>query len=333
MATIKEIAQLASVSPTTVSRVLTQDPTLSVAPATRERIGQLARELGYTARRTRSAASPQRMVGLIHGDADLLSPAITHFGALTRVVENTLSAKNYGRLTFSLDSLPDSPLDAIIALGQYSPAQLSTLSKLSPTLLFLYTSPDPLRFDSICLDTQTLADSAVAYLHQLGHRRIAYIGASDVIGGMRMKDLFFTDMRHALLLADPQGDQWMYIGDYTPTSAYALTCDLLRGTAPALRPTAIIYATDSLALGGYKAVRECGLCVGRDVSILSVDDAPTSSYLTPPLTAFHVDVDFIAETAVQMLDDRLSGRRTHTFTARIPLGLSRRQSCQSAPAR
>lgn len=333
MATVKEIAKLASVSPTTVSRVLTQDPTLSVTPATRLRIEQIARELGYTARRLHADPQPQYTFGIVKGYTDSARLSGTHFFSLTRAVESALSAHGYSKLVFPIDHIPDQHLDAIIALGQYSSAQLAALSRTCEHVLFLYSTPDPLRFDSLCLDSSTLALTAVSYLRQLGHRRIAYIGASDVIGGMRMKDLFFQDVRRALLQEDPQGDQWMYVGDYTPTSAYSLTYTLLREHAPAPRPTAILYATDSMAIGGYRAVRECGLRLGEDVSVLSVDDVPTSSYVTPPLSAFHVDVDFIAATAVSMLTDRLNGLRGGTLSVQIPLRLIKRKSCQPPSAR
>lgn len=333
MATVKEIAKLASVSPTTVSRVLTQDPTLNVAPDTRLRIEQLARELGYTARRLHAATQPRYTFGLIKGYTDSARFSGTHFFSLTRSVESALSARGHSKLVFPIDRIPDQPLDAIIALGQYSSSQVAALSRMCEHILFLYSVPDPLRFDSLCLDSVNLARTAVSFLRRLGHRRIAYIGASGIIGGMRMKDLFFQDIRQALLREDPHGDQWMYVGDYTPTSAYSLTYTLLQERSPAQRPTAIIYATDSLAVGGYRAVKECALNVGEDVSILSVDDVPTSSYVTPPLSAFHVDVDFIAATAVSMLVERLSGRRCSTLVVQIPLRLIRRQSCQAPTLR
>lgn len=328
MATVKEIAKLACVSTTTVSRVLTRDPTLSVTPATRLRIEQIARELGYSARRLHASSLPQYTFGLIKGYTDSARLSGTHFFSLTRAVESVLSARGHSKLVFPIENIPDQPLDAVIALGQYSPTQQTMLTRACGHILFLYSSPDPLRFDSLCLDASNLASTAVTYLRQLGHRRIAYIGASDIIGGMRMNDLFFQEIRHALLREDPQGDQWMYIGDYTPTSAYTLTDTLLRKHSPARRPTAIMYATDSLAVGGYRAVKECGLQVGQDVSILSVDDMSTSSYVTPPLSTFHVDVDFIATTAVAMLTDRLNGKRTGTLSVQIPLRLVRRKSCQ-----
>lgn len=331
MATIKEIAQLAAVSPTTVSRVLTQDPSLNVTPATRLRVEQIARELGYSVRRTHAVSRPKHTVGLIKGYTDSENLATTHFNALARSVEDTLAAHNYRRVIFSPDALPDQPLDGVIALGQYSSAQIASLARLSENLLFLHTSPDPLRFDSICLDAHHLAHSAVSFLRQLGHRRIAYIGASDVIGGMRMPDLFYQSMRQALLDEDPQGNQWMYITDYSPTAAYTITGALLRENPPSLRPTAIVYVTDSMAVGGYRAVRECCLRVGEDVSILSIDNAPTSSHLLPPLSSFHLDVDFIARTAVAMLSDRLEQRRQQSITVQIPLRLVRRKSCL-APA-
>lgn len=328
MATVKEIAQLAGVSPTTVSRVLSQDDTLRVTSQTRARIEQLARELGYTPRRIHSRPQKQRTVGLVKGRTETDNLSSTHFYALTRAVERALSAEGYAKLVFPIENIPARSLDAIIAMGQYSPAQVAALARASENLLFLYSSPDPLRYDSICLDSYTLARTAIGYLRRLGHRRIAYMGASDILGGMRMKDPFFHAVRAAILDEDPHGDQWMFVGDYTPTSAFSLTFSLLREFPVHARPTAILYATDAMAIGGYRAVRECGLHVGADISILSVDDVPTSSYVSPPLTTFRVDVDFIGATAVCMLDDRLSGRRTQTLTVQIPLRMIQRKSCQ-----
>lgn len=324
MATIKEVAKLASVSITTVSRVLSHDPSIRVTPQTRARIEEAAHTLGYTPRHIHAQAQPQRIFGLVKGHAEENNLSNTHMYALSRALERALSDQGHGKYVFPIENLPATTLDGVIALGKYSTSQIEQLERISKNLLFIHTNPDATRFDSVCLDTYGMAESCLGYLHSLGHRRIAYVGASEIVGGMLADDLYVDAVCQTLKAKNCFTSQWIRLGDYSPTSAYEHTHSLL--SKGKNTPTAILYATDAMAIGGYRAIRDLNLQVGADVSIVAVDDLPTSSYITPPLTTFYVDVDFISWAAVRRLEERLCGHRIKTYTTLIPLSMTVRNS-------
>ena len=91
-------------------------------------------------------------------------------------------------------------------------------------------------------------------------------------------------------------------------------------------PDAFLYASDELALGGYRAFSESGIQVGRDISIVSIDNLPYASYLTPPLTTVALNMALLGKTAAMALDSQIRGR-DYPLTFFTPVELIKRESC------
>ena len=91
-------------------------------------------------------------------------------------------------------------------------------------------------------------------------------------------------------------------------------------------PDAFLYASDELALGGYRAFSESGIQVGKDISIVSIDNLPYASYLTPPLTTVALNMAFLGKTAAMALDSQIRGR-DYPLTFYTPVELIERESC------
>ena len=109
---------------------------------------------------------------------------------------------------------------------------------------------------------------------------------------------------------------------FEPEEGYQLTKKAIESNLP----DAFLYASDELALGGYRAFSESGIQVGKDISIVSIDNLPYASYLTPPLTTVALNMALLGKTAAMALDSQIRGR-DYPLTFFTPVELIKRESC------
>ena len=327
MATIKEIAEIAGVSLSTVSRIINGDPRLSVAPDTRERVLSTADRLGYVPKHP-FRTEGHSLVGVVKGFSNFTDMANTHHYALSRAIEGALQAAGIPKLTVTGDG-PAQPIDALLAFGAFGPERLHRMRQWANHTLFIDSNPDPLVFDSLILGYGWLTDALLDYLYDLGHRRIGYIGAEDLQNDCVLRDPMVRPLTSGMFHRGCYRSEYFRLGSFTPESAYTLTLSLLDLEQP---PTAILYANDAMAIGGYRAVQKRGLVVGRDVSIIGRGDISTSSFVTPALTTVHIPLSFAAETVIKMLQERLEKGRQTPLTLCVPMTLVKRDSCGPAKA-
>lgn len=143
---------------------------------------------------------------------------------------------------------------------------------------------------------------AVQRLATFGHKRIAYVGSSlNFNYSLLRKEGFLSGLREVDYLRD---DTLLRDGARTREQGLAETRALLQCDQP---PTAIVYATDMAALGGYDAIGELGLRVGVDVSVISYDGAPEAQYARPALTTFNVDTRRAGGRLAELLIRQIRG--------------------------
>src|SRR5919197_916270 len=143
---------------------------------------------------------------------------------------------------------------------------------------------------------------ALAHLYALGHRGIAHIaGALNTIAGAERVAAF---RRETDRLGLAPNDDYVRQGDFSSASGYRETCALL---ALRERPTAIVAASDLMALAALQAIREVGLEPGRDVAVVGFDDLEAAALAHPPLTTIRQDrreLGTLAATrAIELIED------------------------------
>ncbi len=326
MATIKQIAQMAGVSPATVSRLLSGDPNLSVSPQTRERVRCAADRLGYQPRRparTARTPAPARTIGVLKGFGTLSATDNAPHLALMRAVEGALQAAGMAKLTVTGDA-PAQPVDALIAYGTFSPARMERLRRWTRNVLFLGENPDPLAFDAVLPGFDWLCGRLCGYLAGLGHRRVAYVSASEELADCSLPDPMARPFAAWLQARDGLPAAYLRRAAFSPESAYAHTRALLELPQP---PTAILYASDAMAVGGCRAIAERGLRVGLDVSVVGLGDMAAASFLSPALTTVCIPYALLAQIALGLLRSRLDEGRREPLTVCVPLSLVERDSC------
>ena len=133
-------------------------------------------------------------------------------------------------------------------------------------------------------DDERVAESAINYLVGLGHRLIAVINGDPVRNAGRGRQAGFARALESHGITPDSS--WVVCGDFSRESGYRLASEIL-STGP--HPTAIAAVNDSVAFGAIEAIRDAGLVVPADISVVGIDGHPLGSYVTPRLTTFTYD--------------------------------------------
>ncbi|MDK2866292.1 MAG: LacI family transcriptional regulator [Clostridiales bacterium] len=332
MATIKEIAAKAGVSSATVSRVLNYDETLSVSEEKRQLIFEIAEALSYTPpRKRRSKRSRKALkIGLIHWysmSQELDDPYYMsiRLGIERLCYENGIEMiKIFKPDTFDFRSLGN--IDGFIAIGKFTDSQIKRFEEVCKHMVFVDSSPEEALYDSVVIDFERAVVEALDYLTKNGHQHIGYIGGREYIGkerivlGERREAVF----RHYMSEAELLDETCIHIGTFVAESGYRLMKDAI--SMETNHPTAYLVASDSMAIGALRALHEAGIAVPEEMSIIGFNDIPTSKYTSPPLTTVCVYKEFMGETAVELLLERINKKRLIAKKVVIPTVLRIRES-------
>lgn len=309
--TLSELAQLLKVSPSTISRALHRPE--MVAEATRERILAAVAKHGY---RTNGIARSLRKgetqtVGLVV--ADLQNP---FYSVMVKAIENTLSAEGYSCVICDADESQHKEQRALRLLGElqvsgiihgFSGSDPHTFERLGlhgiPIVEIDRASGNP-EADTVLLDNVMCAGLAVDHLIELGHTQIGTIaGPQHLTTGRERLEGFRLAIRSGGL--EPR-DELVRIGDFRQDSGYSAAKELL---AMPERPSALFIANNEMMAGAITAVREAGLAIPDDISVVSVDDPRWARYVDPPLTVVAQPLEAMGQTAARLLLERLAGRQ------------------------
>jgi DNA-binding LacI/PurR family transcriptional regulator len=305
--TIRDVAALAGVSNSAVSKALHGNGRISSATA--RRIREASETLGWTPNLAASGlrSSRTRAVALvISRPADLLG-SDPHFTALISGIEEELAPREYGLL---LQLIGGTDLDetqvyrrlahgravdgVLLTDGRVDDPRFALVAELGlPYVLIGQPARAGIEHVSVP-DPGAGLHAAVELLVGLGHRRIAYItGPVDRAHTVLRRAVVEEALgRHGLRPAH------VVATDFSPEQAVAATDELLSARA---RPTAVLYANDSMALCGMGAIQARGLRVPDDVSVIGYDDLPMSRWLHPGLTTIDQHVAAVGQAAARTL--------------------------------
>lgn len=325
MATIKDIADRAGVSITTVSRVLNHDETLNVQDETKQRVFEAAEEMEYQLKEKKKRKKKLK-IGVYYSyslEEELDDP---YYLSVRVAIEKKIAEEGFSKYQVRSFDTPDrlGSVDGIIALGTFSKTAIERIDSFQKPVIFVDASPNEDKYDSIVFDLKRAALKVLNYLTDKGHRKIAMIGGMELDSdGKVVKDdrtYFFQKYMEKRGLLKPD---YIKIGGYTPKYGYRLFKELMNA---ADRPTAVFVANDSLAAGCYKAANELGLAIPGDISIIGFNDIPAAKYMVPPLTTVRLNMEFMGERSVGILADRLLGDRSICVKTIIPSELVERDS-------
>ncbi len=338
MATIKDIAKAADVSPATVSRVLNHDTTLSVSPDTKVRVLEIAEALDYVPLRKRKEAvvpNRRRCVAIANWYSVSNQIEDPYYLYMERAIQKKCALYNIDFISIhSMDGKyiqsADTALDGIVGIGRFSAEQAEALSEFSPNMVFLDSSPDDLKYNAVIVNTACGTKAALAHLYALGHRRIAFIGSRVV----EYFDLFPSDLREQAYirfmrdhgLFDPE---LLLIGDRMSHDEACRLTDILLETCDPL-PTAIFAENDTMAIGVLSILKRFGIAVPKQISMVGCNNLSVSRHASPPLTTVDIPLDEVADCALEMLNRQIEQKYDYARTIMISSKLIIRQSTAKA---
>ena len=334
--TSQDVADLAEVSRTTVSLVLNDVQGVSISDTTRGKVHEAASTLGYIPNATAQALATQRAsaIGLVmtrsphHISSDTFLPQI--LGGLLDVVRQhkfrllieTIEDGNEDRVYLELARAKH--IDGMILLTpRLDDKGLKKLEDVDiPTVLM--GRMDESNLYAVDVDNRAAAQKAVEYLLQLGHTQIACIAnAPASYAAAQDRVLGYQDALHAADVAS--NEKLIRYADFDPHSGYETMQSIL---ASGESFSAVFVASDNVAMGAKSALREAGLQIPDDISLIGFDDIPWAAYADPPLTTIRLPAQQLASEACLLLLDLLKGTHIKERKLMLDTELVVRQSCR-----
>lgn len=329
MATIKDVAALAGVSITTVSRVLNFDEKINVAAETKKKIFEAAEALDYVTSKQKKHKEKEINIGIVNWYTEGDEIKDPYFLSIRMAVEGRCTEEgiSFSYLNLKGDNSNKS-LDGIIAIGKFGETEVNEMKKVSEKIVFVDSSPNDLEYDSVVIDYEGGVKRALAYLHDLGHSNMGYIGGQEYVEGgeTKINDLRLEAYKAYMKSIDTFKEENIYIGRFLPEDGYRLMKGALKCKDI---PTAFFMASDPMAIGAYRALSEEGYRVPDDISIVGFDDIYTSQFLTPALTTVKVYTDFMGRVAVDTLKESIRGELEICRKIVVPTKLIKRESCRA----
>ncbi|MGO4339507.1 LacI family DNA-binding transcriptional regulator [Labrys sp. KB_33_2] len=345
--TVADVARVASVSKATAARVLGGYGTVS--DKVRIKVLAAAKMLDYRPNELARSMTTGRSgtIGVVVGDIEnpFFSSAVRGITDVARLagfdVILTNSGEEIAAEKAAVKTLVAKRVDGLIV----SPARdndiehLRDIERSGRPLVLLDRAVEGLSVDTVTTDDRHAAESITRRLIALGHRRIAYLTASDTpnhrfsnpfdisTGSVRQRiEGFLGICREAGL----EGmESWVHVGATTPEQTHRIATAMLKSSQ---RPTAIIASDSVIGLEVFKARRELDLSIPDDLSLVSFHDADWTSVTTPPITVVRQPVYRLGEAAAKLLVERLNGSDVEARRIILPTEIVERASVAVAPA-
>lgn len=327
--TIVDVAAEAGVSFGTVSRVINND--VHVRPETRRRVLEAMERMGFVAnRQARSLAGGKTdAIGLLVPDL-----GTGYIGEIIRGIDAELTLQERDLILYTthrtaskeanyVANLATGMVDGLLLVLPRNPADyVGTLMQRNFPFVLIDHQGTGQDCPAVGATNWQGAYDATEHLVKLGHRRIGFITGSMDLGCAQDR---LAGYRAALRTYHlPDARELIYEGDFFQQDGYAGASALLDLPHP---PTAIFASNDVMAMGAMDAIRNRGLRIPDDVSVLGFDDIPQAAVVRPALTTVQQPLEKMGRVAAQMLLDSLAAAEPLVQRMELPTRLVIRDSC------
>lgn len=315
MVSMKDISIACGVSVATVSKALNNHK--DIGAETKEHIRQVAKEMGYFPNSAAKALKTNRTynIGVLFAEDDYSGLTHDYFSFVLDSLKRTVEKAGYditfindcksraGRMTY-LEHCRYRGFDgiAIVCTDFYTPEVLELVRSNIPTVTIDHL------FNNVCAimsDNVKGMQDLLTYVYQKGHRRIAYIhGADSAVTQSRLSSFYRTAAQ--LELEVPE--------EYISVAAYRDTKKTYEETVRLLnlenRPTCILYPDDFAAFGGINAIKEMGLRIPQDISVVGYDGIRIARHIEPTLTTLNQNTKELGRKAGEKLINLIEHPKT-----------------------
>lgn len=316
MARLKEIADKVGVSLTTVSRVLNNDSGILVSDETKAQILKVADELNYkTAKQRKGKISNKKIaiIGIVEMYDVVKQLQDPYYLLLKSIVEKKAFENNIRLVKLfkqedQYELLEDVKLQGIIAIGKFTEEEVSNLSERTSKIVFIDSAPNDELYDSVKVNYKLGVKQGLNYFMELGHKEIGFIGERYTLDDNKVSSLdnrlkFFCEYMKSKEMLNPE---YIINSEMTADGGYKAIIDYINNKNS--MPTAFFTANDAIASGVIKGLKEKGVKVPDEISIIGFNDTIISQYTNPPLTAIRVHIEYLGEVAVELMLEKLKER-------------------------
>ncbi len=328
--TLEDVAREANVSTASVSRVINNKG--YVSEDVRNRVIRALVRTGYVVNRQAKglASGRSQVVGLVVPELET-----SYFGEIIRGIDEELAAVGYDLMLYTthhrkqresahVATLTGGLADGLLLVLPQDPgAYLDTFRRRGFPYVLIDHGGINETGPSVGATNVQGAYDGTRYLIELGHREIAFITGKMEMGCAVDR---LAGYRQALDEAGiPFRPELVEEGDFHQPLGYEAATRLLNRPE---RPTAIFASNDVMAFGVMEAVRDAGLRIGHDMSIVGFDDIPSASKVHPPLTTIRQPLTEMGRAATRMLLQRIDSPETPIERIDLPTELVVRDSCR-----
>jgi LacI family transcriptional regulator, galactose operon repressor len=325
------------VHPSTVSRVLSGNGACAVRPETRQRVLAAAEGLGYRPSALARSLRLQRTLTL-----GMLVPDITNsfFSSIIKGTEDAAHERGYTLILCNSEDdhereatylrvLRERLVDGLlIASSQMADDTIAELREEGFPFVLINRATQNADDLAVVVDNHAAALAVVAHLASLGHRRIAHIaGPQNTMTGVDRLAGYRAGVLASGLVDDPE---LVIVAEAFSVEAGSRALGTM--LARPAQPTAVFAANDLIAIGMLQRLREAGLRVPRDLSVVGFNDIPLAGLLEPSLTTVRVPQLEMGAAGAHLLIDRLEGRPLGAVRLTLPAELVVRASTAAPPA-
>jgi LacI family transcriptional regulator len=321
MASIRDIAKMAGVSAASVSRILNNDETFSINENTRKRVIDIANKMNYSKEKNRHGSrstGDEQTIALVvrhSAESELDDP---YFRYIRRGIEK--EAEKWRLRVLRVFRMRDKEKDweqlskygAVVMVGEMTQDAVEKAYSFNQKLILVDTYTNYSQYDCIQTDFADKTHEILDTLYQNGHRRFAFIGglASKVaIDGQVVRykeEVRAENFQEWIKLNNLEDCAAVYQGSWSTESGVALAKEMLAADS---LPTAVVVASDPMAVGVYRAINDAGLRIPADISIVSFDDIDIAQYMTPALSSVRMNAEEMGCLAVRLAKERMLEER------------------------
>ena len=326
---IRDIAERADVAPSTVSHVL--NGTAPISRDVSERILAVARESGYLAKRRRKAAVALLPTVLLAASEANFPKSDRNYVSWTMLnaFRKECRARSI-RLIPHIDKgdkiTPSTLVEAIekhqpqgVAIMQFDTCELiDAVHDLDPSVVILSGQDPSMRVDTVSPGNRFAARLAMDYLFRLGHKRIAHVTYGTRLIGQHRKQGFLEAYQESPHRMPPGAI--IDVGTFRPE---IVTRNMGNWLAIQPRPlpfTAFFCSADNVAIGVLSALKEAGIKVPEEASVLGFDNVEIGKRQHPPLSTVHVPMEEIGHVALSLLEEARTLPKHERSARRVELG-------------
>lgn len=328
--TLQDIADKAKVSRMTVSRVFSEKN--NVSKETTEKIKKIAKKIGYHPNLIARSLSNRKSKTI-----GVFVPKTRHLFLdiyITQIlsgISDVTQEFDYRLMLFPIDYKKEkSDLYLSIAMSHLVDGIILIKTKVNDKGLeelkkikfpFVLVNHRDNTYNFVDTSNEKGAKLAIEYLYKLGHRKIAFVaGSMDETNAIDRLNSYKKTLKYFGL---PYRKEWIIYGEFSKEKAYEASIELFNSKN---LPTAIFCSDDYMAIGVMERIKNVGLSVPKDISIIGFDDIEISSYIKPSLTTVRQPMSMIGEKSAELLFDLINKKRTPPIHEFLDVELKIRRS-------